>query len=235
MAHERQDGRPLVIELAGPAGAGKTSVARLLRGGDATAGAEPVAGRVRLAGALSALLPRLAAARLSAPGRFWSRDELRSLGYLSAWQSRLKRGVAAGGLVVLDHGPVFRLASLTVDGPPMTGTRAFTRLWERRAHEWGDLLDVVVWLDAPDAVLLQRIAGRKQQHRIKAAAPAEAEAFLARYRAAYHTTLAAVTRGRTRLVELDTGVHRPDELAAEIRAAVLGAPSRWSSSSRWSS
>ena len=40
------------------------------------------------------------------------------------------------------------------------------------------------------------------------------------------TTLSAVTQGHTRLVELDSGAQRPDELAAQIRTMVLTVPSR---------
>jgi hypothetical protein len=151
---------------------------------------------------------------------------LRNLGYLSAWQSQLGTRDGVVGLVVLDHGPVFRLASFAQNGPPMVCTRSFAGLWQRLAQEWGELLDLVVWLDAPDAELLKRIRGREQRHRIKAAPPAEAAAFLNSYREAYRTTLSAVTQGRTRLVELDSGAQRPDELAAQIRTMALKAPSR---------
>src|SRR5881397_3911259 len=76
-------GAHTVIELAGPAGAGKTTLARALRGFDPA----PRVGRTRLIGGLVPQAPALLAARLSARGRFWSADELRSLAYLSAWQA----------------------------------------------------------------------------------------------------------------------------------------------------
>ena len=222
-------GRGIVVELAGPAGAGKSTLAGLLRGMGTSVTAGPAVGLVRRVWGLAALAPSLVVARLSSPGRSLTRDELRSLAYLNAWRSRLDAVGRPAGLVVLDHGPVFRLASLVMSGPPMTRTRAFMRLWERLARRWGDLLDVVVWLDAPDAELEQRIRRRAQPHRVKTAAAADVEEFLAGYRAAYRTTLAAVTLGNARLVELDSGAHRAEELMEMVVAEVLRIPSRWSS------
>jgi thymidylate kinase len=214
-----------VIELAGPAGAGKTTLARALRDADPATSIGLTTGGLRMARGLAVMAPTLTASWLSAPERFWSRDELRSLVYLTAWQAQI-RAFQEPGLAVLDHGPVFRLTSLAAYGPPMTDTAVFHRRWYRLAEQWGRLLDVVVWLDAPDDVLLNRINARDREHRIRGAAQAEAESFLARYRAAYRTTIAAVTREGARLVALDTTACPPEQLAAAVRAAVLGTPSR---------
>jgi hypothetical protein len=218
----------LVIELAGPAGAGKTTLASALRVADtrgATIGVH--VGRWGLAAGLASLAPGLTAARMSAPGRWWTRDELRDLAYLSAWRGLVSRGDGGRGhhgqgLLLLDHGPVFRLTSLLAFGPPMVTTPSFERLWTGLAGDWGRLLDCVVWLDAPDDVLLRRIAGRAQQHRIRGAGVDEATRFLARYRAAYRTTLGVVTGGGVPLVELDTTSGPPEQLTADLLATVLG-------------
>jgi adenylate kinase family enzyme len=222
----------LVVELAGPAGAGKTTLARALRVADtrgATIGVHM--GRSALAAGIAPLTPRLTVARMSARGRWWTRDELRNLAYLSAWQGAVGQGDRGRadhgqGLLLLDHGPVFRLASLAAFGPPMGSTPAFDRLWTGLARDWGRLLDVVVWLDAPDEVLLRRIAGRAQRHRIRGVGDIEAARFLARYRAAYRNTLDVVTSGGARLVELDTAAGTPEQLTAELLAAVLGPSTR---------
>jgi cytidylate kinase len=217
--------RGAVVELAGPAGAGKTTLARALRDADPATGVGLSAGRLRIARGLAVTAPTLAGAWLSAPGRLWSREDLRSLGYLAAWQGQV--GADRGpGLTVLDHGPVFRLASLAAYGPPMVESRTFSRHWRGMAERWGRLLDVVAWLDAPDDVLLARIADREQEHRMRDAARAEAVKFLARYRAAYRTTITAVTAAGARLVELDTTAMTPEQLAATVRAAALSPPSR---------
>jgi len=78
----------------------------------------------------------------------------------------------------------------------------------------------VVWLDAPDDVLLRRIDGRAQQHRIQHVGPDEGATFLARYREAYRTTLALVADAGARLVEVDTAAASSAELAAELRSTL---------------
>lgn len=208
------------MELAGPAGAGKTTLARALV---VDSPATTTGVQVRppgLAAGLGSAVPRLAAARLTAPGRWWTRDELRSLAYLRAWRRAVGDGPGDTGLLVLDHGPVFRLASLAAFGPPMTASRAFAGLWSGLAQDWGRLLDTVVWLDAPDDVLLRRIDGRAQQHRIQHVDQAEGARFLARYREAYRTTLALVADAGARVVEVDTAARTPTELAADLRATL---------------
>jgi cytidylate kinase len=216
-----------VVELAGPAGAGKTTLARSWHEADPATSIGLSAGHLRMARGLALAAPPLVGAWLSAPRPFWSRDDLRGLAYLTAWQGQLESR-RAPGVTVLDHGPVFRLTALAVYGPPMVQTRAFCRHWRRLAGQWGRLLDVVVWLDAPDDVLLARIGGREQEHRIRGANRDEGAAFLARYRACFRTTIAAVTHTGARLVELDTTAGPPEQLAATVRAAVLGPGSRWS-------
>ena len=127
---------------------------------------------------------------------------------------------------MLDHGPVYRLASLSAFGPPMAGTRPFGRWWTGLARDWGRLLDVVVYLDAPDAVLLRRIEARARSHRIRGSGEDHAAEFLARYRGAYRLALDAVTASGARVVELDTAASTPKALTTIVDAAIRTAPSR---------
>ncbi len=210
----------VLVELAGPAGAGKTTLVQALQADLSAATLVGAPTSRELAAGLAVLSPHLVLARLTARGRWWTREELRSLAYLAAWRHSV-RAPAGAAVRVLDHGPVFRLASLTAFGPPMVRTAAFARMRTRLARDWGGLLDVVVWLDAPDAVLLRRIADRTQQHRIRGAGHADAVDFLARYRAAYRSVIDQVTAGGAMLLELHSASASPDRLAALVRATLL--------------
>lgn len=210
-----------VVELAGPAGAGKTTLARALQAADPLATTVGVqVGSVGIGAGIASSAPHLLAARMSARGRWWTREELRALAYLAAWRRAVQRGHVADGLLVLDHGPVFRLARLLAFGPPMVSARPFHERWVGLAQDWGGLLDLVAWIDASDDVLLRRVARRAQGHRIRGMDQESATAFLARYRASYRTTLDVVCGAGARLVELDSSSGPPEHLVAAIRRAV---------------
>lgn len=208
-----------VVELAGPAGAGKTTLASALVSEGAQARVGVDSSRIDLAIGAFSLGPVLAGARVSTSGRGWTKGELRSLVYLMAWHRELAS--RSSGTYLLDHGPAFRLAVLAAWGPPMTRTPVFRKWWTRTAQAWGQLLDGVVWLDAPDAVLLERIDSRHRMHRIQNADTETAQAFLARYRAAYDAILVLFREAGTPVLSIDTSTGTPENLAARVRSSFL--------------
>ena len=133
--------------------------------------------------------------------------------YLRAWPRQLTRPPTEHTVTVLDHGPVFRLARLRAFGPRITRSVPFDRWWERSLLIWSGLLDAVIALDAPDAVLVDRIRSREQKHRMKAEGRSEAEDFLKRYRATYQEILEKL-EGGPRLFRVDSNQQSPDEIAA---------------------
>ncbi len=112
------------------------------------------------------------------------------MAYLRAWHEPARRLSANDGrLVIMDQGPVFRLAFLQAFGCAITGSSAFRDWWERSCAQWMETLKVVIWLDAPDALLIERVRERDLSHAIKKKSDAEARAFLARYRQAFESVI----------------------------------------------
>jgi hypothetical protein len=212
----------LVVELVGPAGCGKTSVAScLLAAGDA--------------GQVGVLTPgwRLVLAAGSVAGRFvrdyavthrgtrwFTVGELRSIGYLVTWPRQLVRQAPGAGPVVLDQGPLYRLARLEAFGPPVTRGASYRSWSAATAATWSSTLGLVVSLDATDDVLVARIRQRRRAHAVRDLADGEAAHFLGRYRAALARATEQVTcSGRVPVLRVDTSHATAREVAALVSAA----------------
>ncbi len=218
-----QGGRT-VVELVGLAGAGKSTLARELAGEPTVQLGLPLTrGRAAVAQA-TAVAPFAVPYLRDARGSAWfTRDEVRGLGYLRAWQKALTRPRAGSPCVVLDHGPLFRLAQLDAYGPPVASTAAFRRWWDVTLDQWVDLLDVVVWLDAPEELLVRRIRSRDQRHVLRDADDDAARLFLGRYRASYERVLDRVRqRSPDAVLSLRTDVETPAALALQATQRISG-------------
>ena len=221
--------RPFVAEVAGPAGAGKSTLARVL--GGLGAGVRTGVGVWGLplpllaAGAASSL-PRLARAR-----RQLGWDGAGLVVRLCALHRLLGRAEVGGDeAVLLDEGAVFALAKLGAAGSNRAtgeadgGATGESGAWAfRLLAGWAARLDAVVWLDAPDAVLAERIRRRDKPHRMKESSDAEVYEFLARYRAAYGRVLSELTRRQgLRVLRLSTERESAEGVAGRVLEFIRG-------------
>ena len=213
--------RPVVVELIGPAGAGKSSVLRAMR---------QLNPRVRtdlhLWGLPRGLLLAAGARQLPrAVGRaLWRRrplawDELVQMVRVEALERSLAQlDDPRTRSVVLDEGPVFALGWMEVFYPG-NGTRAIAP-WRRHAiAAWRDALDAIVFLDAPDTTLIRRIRTRPKPHMVKDWPDADIRDFTARFRTAFVHALAELAEARPIPVHtLRTDCRAPADVAARILA-----------------
>lgn len=213
------------VELVGVAGTGKSTLTRALCA-DGAVRAEILHTRrpghwpyVARAALPVASLVAATGGRPRRPG--W--EELKFALYAGSWDRYLRDTAPSGpgGLVVLDQGPVFALARLLWGDSSVVSTRRFDAWLDATLRRWAPQLDVVVWLDAPDAVLLPRIDGRAQGHEIKGVPAERARAVLTRHRAAYTRVRDVLeTIGAPRIVDVDTSAGGPDRVAEIARRAV---------------
>jgi shikimate kinase len=210
-----------LLELVGVAGTGKTTLLRTLKQRDPRLSTDANIGRFSRAEHLirhtAGFLPTFL--RRSPRGRWFTWEEMRAMGYLEGWRRVIGDDRAAA--MVFDHGPIFRLVQLRELGPPLVASPAFAAWWHAERRAWERSLDLVVWLDAPDAVLLPRIGGRDQRHVVKQMPAATAVEFLTTYRRGYEKVLTEMsTEGRFHLIRFDTSQMPPEAIAEEVLGAV---------------
>jgi hypothetical protein len=181
--------RPAVIELVGPAGVGKTTLSLQLEANGQCARRTIwfVPPTLLVRGALRQLPAALALYR-DTGALLW--DEVKHLARLDALHTFLHTSHWNGTrLVLLDEGPVYTLSWLQVIGHPRFRGSPPMPVWRRTLERWARSLDAVVVLDAPDAVLNDRIRSRAKPHLLKESSGWEVSAFATAYRLAFERVI----------------------------------------------
>jgi AAA domain-containing protein len=211
---------PRLVELAGPAGAGKSATRRALIARSPAEGGTvwglPVSSLLRNG---MELAPSFIPLWRQARSPLW--EETRHMVRLRTLQRSLQRGGSAPNAIIFDEGPVFALARLRAFGHPIMRSEGSEHWWRATVHEWAGLIDAVVVLDAPDEVLAQRIRSRAEDHEVKQAPDPELAAWMARFRQALNWVLARLVleNGMT-VLRLDTSSDTPKQLAEQALAGL---------------
>lgn len=218
-----------VVEIVGPAGAGKSTLCQALAG--ASEGIE--LGRFPDVRSL-AEAPFFAWHGLRTAFRFGflpahgsrrlTRREFAWVSILDGWPKVLKQELKGTyRVVLLDQGPVYLLSELHETGPEHLRNQASNPAWQALYASWARTLDAIIYLDAPDAALTGRIRGREKAHIVKHAEHSAAIRFIQQFRASYNATLAMLTayNAAMPILRFDTSRETADELAHRI-LPVLG-------------
>lgn len=188
---------PYIVEIIGPAGSGKSTLAHALieQSLGARLGERPQWGNVANLGFYLGNSLRLMPVFMRRPwrGRWYTRDEAQRLFYLAGMSRRLQHISPQPDVLILDQGPVFDMTQLSEFGPERLQHANFTRWWRAILGRWAEALNMVVWLDAADDVLIPRVLARDKWHVIKGYADDEAYEFLHRYRSAFDITMFRLT------------------------------------------
>ena len=217
---------PLVFELVGPAGVGKTAVLRAIARLAPLIRTGVRIDRMRqlpaITWSLLALTPALADMFFADARRFW--PGLRHLSRLRTLPAAIARAQASGHrAILLDEGPVFSLGRLSVFHYAATGRGSLARLWNHELARWSTVLSGIVFLDARNDVLSERIHRRAKPHQVKNRGDREVNEFLDGYRAAYQAILGRLTADRrVEIVEIDTTTATIEQVAADALTAIDG-------------
>lgn len=214
----------LIMELVGPAGAGKTSLSRALRqrGEDIVLGPEIELRKVSHIPAfirgISSSLPLLLEQRKSNRQPTWT--ELKDIAYLEGWTQMLKQMPSSNGkIVLLDQGPVFRMATLYGFGPPLLKSEESKTWWHHLYKQWASALDIIIFLDTSDTILRERINTRTKKHDLKGKSELETQKYLMQYRMSLKNVLTELSLcNGPAILEFDTSKISIEQIADEVLA-----------------
>lgn len=227
MVKVSQQDLPLIVELVGLAASGKTTLARALSQCDENilVGADLALRNVKHIPIFVSTVPVLWPVLLhqGRTGRWFTWDEMKALVYLKAWPRVLKQHASnQSSVILLDQGPVFKLATLNAFGPETLKSQSFEPWWRSIFERWTFTLDIVIWLHAPNEILVERINARHQWHAVKGKSELEAHKFLARYRTSYEQILAKLrANGGPTLLQFDTSQASIEQIVDEVLATVI--------------
>ena len=213
-----------VVEIVGPAGAGKSTLYHALAG----AGQCVHPGNfpdVRNAADSPffiwyglQVIPTVL--RLSErDSRQLTRPEFAWLTILKGWSTVLqKQSKAQDGVILLDQGPVYLLTELREFGPEYLSRPPGEPTWQALYSSWARTLNAIIWLDAPNACLLERIRSREKDHVVKSEDSDTVSEFLDHYRTAYERTMSRLAGGSTgvQILRFDTSKETPEQISKHL-------------------
>lgn len=164
------NGHPMLIEIVGVAGSGKTTLRELLHE------MNPQIDLVLPPPKIFYLIPVMKIFSKWFPiylwhhkqSRWFSWHEIKLICYLEYWLPYLRRySVERDMVIILDPGSIYWLTALKWLGPNLVKTPRFETWWEEMRLKWLNAIDFIVWLDAPTSLLLERVLERNEWHESK--------------------------------------------------------------------
>jgi hypothetical protein len=218
----RTPSTPYLIEVAGVAGVGKSTLTHLLCQGDPECRrADFIHARTPehlayFAHSLPRLLPVMAGSFGIGPRLRWA--DFKLLVYVTEWKRFLNGNPQYHfGCTVLDQGPLYALVRLKAEAKGGVCSAPFERWWNRMVELWAAELDLIIWLDAADQVVWDRINERVQRHKTKGEPVEVGRRFIVRYRRLFEEIFDRVNSlGGAEVLRFDTSETRSEQIAAQV-------------------
>ena len=122
--------------------------------------------------------------------------------------------------LVFDQGPLYLLGAIHPTMRDGDKLHDAPRWWRNRLARWSNTLDVVISLDAPDETLIGRVIDREKDHplyhRLKGASGPDALHTMEIRRSVFQEILNGVGRGSARVLSFDTSQQSAEAIVEEI-------------------
>ncbi len=106
--------------------------------------------------------------------------------------------------LLFDQGPLFHQTFLLAIGSSFLPNK-YLKLWVNRSiSNWSDIVGGIIWLDAKDVTLVERVKKRNQTHSLKTRTNDEQREFLVGYRSAYRNVISRYEQKGIPVLRLDT-------------------------------
>lgn len=213
----------LIVELVGPAGGGKSTLFQALQ-----RDAPWIHGRYNppiwditsspfYIRNIISLLPVLFRIYGSGDGHL-TRRQMACLALLNGWHKILRKSADNNcEIILLDQGPIFLMAYLNMFGPKKLYQPNLQGWWNKVNDQWIHNLDLIVYLDATNDILIKRIRNRRVDL-LNGMSDQDANAFLSKYRTVYEQIITRFTSSdnQARLARIDSSMHSVSDLTANV-------------------
>lgn len=212
-----------IVEIVGPAGAGKTTLCHALNccSKSIRLGNFPDVRKLSAAPFFIGNGLKISPSLLNLHqhnGRKLLRREFAWLSILYGWPVVLKKELENHQVIILDQGPIYLLTELKEFGPEYLREEKAGKFWLDLYSRWAGMLDMIVWLDAADVILLDRIRSRNKEHVVKNESVQATFEFLASFRKAYERTISNFESNQSNLkiLRFDTSHRSPEGIANQL-------------------
>lgn len=182
------NGHPLIIEIVGVAGAGKSTLYKFLKERNPKITKVTPPSKIWYAKFLFNCYFRWYPIYLRKyrSDRWFTLKEIRIMGYLETWLPYLrKNAIENDWIITLDPGSIYWLTELKSFGPAIMEDKVLNTWWSMMKSRWVNALDIVIWLDAPTDLLFERVMAREEWHESKELTKEEAMTSFAKFREGY--------------------------------------------------